>query len=485
MSNGKKITKGLFWKVLERFGVTGTQFVLQIILARLLGAELYGTLSTMIIFTTIANVFIQTGFSSALVQNKEIREDDYSSVWWVSLGITCVMYAAIFFSAPFISVYFDMPDIVWPLRILALMLFPGALNSVQLAKVNREMDFRKVFFSNVGALLFSGILGIVMALNGMGLWALVAQSISKVVVACIVMRFTVKLKLRFVCDLKRIKVLLSFGWKLLLSSLIDTVYQELRSFVIAKKYDGGTLGYYNRGKHFPQFIIHAVNSAVQSVMLPALSSEQDDRTRMRTLMRTSIRTSAYVIFPMMAGLAAVATPMVTVLLGEKWLPCVPYLQVYCFTLAFNPIQSCNLQAINAAGKSGIFLILELIKKSYGIAALVIALVYFDSPLAIALTGTITTMISWVVNAFPNKKLLGYSYFGQIVDVLPSLVLSLIMGVAVFAVSLLKMPAILVLLLQIATGIVVYGLLSVIFRPAPYQLLMGVVRNKFGKGKKPA
>ncbi len=482
-SNGKKITKGLFWKILERFGVTGTQFVLQIILARLLGAELYGTLSTMIIFTTVANVFIQTGFSSALVRNKDVTEDDYSSVWWVSLGITCVMYAAIFFSAPLISVFFKMPDIVWPLRILALMLFPGALNSVQLAKVNREMDFRKVFYSNVGALLFSGVLGIIMALNGMGLWALVAQSISKVVVACIVMRFTVKLKLRFHCDFKRIKVLLSFGWKLLVSSLIDTLYQELRSLVIAKKFDGGTLGYYNRGKHFPQFIIHAVNSAVQSVMLPALSSEQDDRTRMRNLMRTSIRTSAYIIFPMMAGLAAVAAPLVNVLLGEKWLPCVPYLQVYCFTLAFQPIHSCNLQAINAMGRSDIFLILEIIKKAYGVIALIIAVVFFHTPMAIALTGVFTTIISCVVNALPNKKLVGYSYFEQVKDLTPSFCLALVMGGCVLLVEYLGLASWLTLIIQIIVGAGVYLALSALFKLTPYRMIMDRVKAVLLKKRK--
>ena len=339
----KSSVSAFLWKLLERFGVSGTQFVLQIILARLLDPEHYGVLSIMIIFTTLANVFVQNGFNTALIQNKDVKEEDYSSVLWVSLGIAGVLYAALFFAAPLIGSFYEMPDIVFPFRVLALMLFPGALNSVQLAKVSKEMDFRKVFTSNLVAVIVSGVAGVVIALQGGGVWALVAQTLINVVMACIVMAFTVKLKLRFICQLDRVGILLSFGWKLLVSGLIETLYQDIRSLVIGKKYDSETLGYYNRGKQFPQFIINAVNGAVQSVMLPMMSAQQDDKSKVKTTMRTSIMTSAYIIFPMMAGLAGVAAPMVSLLLTDKWLPCVPYLQIYCFTFAFYPVHSCNLQ----------------------------------------------------------------------------------------------------------------------------------------------
>jgi len=362
----KGLGKSFAWKLLERFGTSGVHFVLQIILARLLDPEHYGVLSIMVIFTTLANVFVQQGFNTSLIQNKDVTEEDYSSVFWVSLGIATVLYMAIFWGAPWIAVFYEMPDITVPLRVLALMLFTGALNSVQVAKISREMDFHKVFVSNIGGSLMSGIVGIIIAYMGGGLWALVAQSLLSSAVACLVMRFTVKLKLRLVCNLARVKVLFAYGWKLLMSSLLDTLYQDLRSLVIGKKYNSDTLGYYNRGKNFPQFIISAVNGAVQSVMLPAMSAEQDDSKRVKDLMRTSITMSAYVIFPVMAGLAAVASPLVRLLLTDKWLPCVPYMQIYCFSLAFYPVHSCNLQAINAVGRSDIFLKLEIIKKSIGI-----------------------------------------------------------------------------------------------------------------------
>ncbi len=475
----------LTWKLFERFGVQGTQFVLQIILARILDPEHYGTLSLMVIFTTLANVFIQSGLNTALIQNKDVDEDDYSTVFWISLGIAGVLYGVIFATAPLIASFYEMPDLVAPLRVLALMLFLGALNSVQLAKVSREMQFQKVFISNIGAVLTSGVAGIVIACLGGGLWALVAQSMLYTFVVCIIMRFTVRLRLRFICNVKRLKVLFSFGWKLLVSNLIDTVYQDLRSLVIGKKYDSSTLGYYNRGKQFPQFIINAVNSSVQSVMLPAMSAKQDDKKQIKTMMRNSITLSAYVIFPMMAGLAGVATPLVRLLLTDKWLPAVPYMRIYCFTLAFYPVHSCNLQAINAMGRSDIFLKLEAVKKTLGLCTLLFAVFCFDSPIAIALTGTCSTLINCFVNAYPNKKLVGYSYFEQMRDILPSFAASVVMLGGVLLLGLLPLSSILLLVVQIFAGILIYLAISVLFKPKPFMLLLQTVKKMFHKKKEEA
>ena len=483
IKTNNKLGKGFFWKLLERFGVQGSQFILQLILARLLDPAHYGVLSLMVVFTTLANVFIQTGFNTALIQNKDVTEEDYSSVFWVTLGVAAVLYGVIFLGAPFVASFYKMPDIVAPLRIMALMLLPGAMNSVQLARVSREMDFKKVFTSNLSGILAAGIAGIVIAMLGGGLWALVAQTVLNVVVVCVVMFFTVRWRPRLVCDFARIRVLFSFGWKLLVSSLLDTLYQDLRSLVIGKKYDSGTLGYYNRGKNFPQFIITAVNGTVQSVMLPAMSARQDDFGQVKALMRSSIILSAYILFPMMAGLAGVATPLVRLLLTDKWLPCVPYMQIYCFSLAFYPVHSCNLQAINAMGRSDIFLKLEIIKKTIGIAALVAAVFCFDSPIAIAMTGVFTTVTSCFINAYPNKKLIGYSYLEQMKDILPSFALSFVMLAAVLAVELLELNGLVTLVLQVAVGVAVYVTASALLRLEPFRMLLKLlpgVRKKSNK-----
>ena len=476
-SNSKKtIGSALFWKFLERFGVQGSQFVLQIILARLLSPEHYGVLSLMVIFTTLANVFIQRGFNTALIQNKDVTEEDYSSVFYVTMGIAVVIYAILYISAPWIAVFYKMPDLVKPFRVLCLVLFPGALNSIQLAKVSRAMDFKKVFRSNVIAIVFSGIVGIVLAYLGAGLWALVVQNLLNVTVAAIVMWFTVKWRPMLVCNTYRLKALFSYGWKLLVSGLIDTAYADLYSLVIGRKYNASALAYYERGKQFPKFIINAVNTTVQTVMLPAMSAEQNDKEKVKSMTRASVMLSSYIIFPMMAGLAGIATPMVRLLLTEKWLPCVPFMQICCFSMALMPIHSCNLQAINAMGRSDIFLKLEIIKKIYGILLLVFAVVFYDSVLAIALVGIVSSLVSSVVNASPNKKLIGYSYLEQVIDIFPSMILSLVMFGAVLLLGKIVLPDILLLIMQIFVGIAVYVGMSAVLGLKPFKHLFGIVKN---------
>jgi len=475
-----KIVSGLGWKLLERFGVQGSQFILQLILARLLDPEHYGTLSLMVVFTTLANVFVQSGLNTALIQRKDVDEDDYSSILWVSMAIAGLLYVVLFFCAPLIALLYKMPEIVAPFRVLALMLFPGALNSVQIAKTSREMNFRRIFFSNLGGILVSGAVGIAIAYLGGGLWALVIQTLLNVLIACAVMHFTVGWKPRLVCDLSRVKLLFRFGWKLLFSRLIDTIYQDVRSLVIGVKYNSATLGYYNRGKHFPQFVNNAVNGAVQSVMLPAMSARQEDKGSVKSMMRTSVSLGSYIVFPVMAGLASVASPLVALALGEKWMPCVPYLQIYCFTFAFYPVHSCNLQALNAIGRSDVYLRLEIIKKSYGIIALVIAVLCFDSPIAIAMTGVFTTVISCFVNAFPSKKLIGYSYLEQMRDILPALLLSAAMFGVVSLVGLLKLGSLWTLLLQISIGVGFYVGASAALRLRSFTSLKNALVRIAGK-----
>lgn len=472
-----KSISAFIWKLLERFGYLGAQFILQIILARILSPQNYGTLSLMMIFTTIANVFIQTGFNTALIQNKDVTDEDYSSVFWVSLVVASVIYAIMFFSAPAIAVFYNMPDIVQPLRVLSLILFPGAINSIQLAKVSKELDFKKVFVSNIGSVIISGVVGIAVAVLGGGLWALVIQSLLQITIACFIMFFSVKWFPRFVFNVNRIRILLKFGWKMLVSQLIDTIYIDIYSLVMGKKYNEATLGFYNRGKQFPQFIISGINGAVQSVILPTMSSKQDDKGQIKSMMRTSVMLSSYIVFPMMAGLAAVASPLISILLTDKWLPCVPYLQICCFTMAFYPVHSCNLQAINAMGRSDVFLKLEIIKKTYGIAFLIFALAVFDSPIAIAAMGIVSTMISSFVNAFPNKKLIGYSYLEQMKDILPAFAISLIMLAVVLTLGyVMPFAPMLEFVIQIVVGVIVYIALSAVLRVEAFALTMNILKG---------
>ena len=476
MNNNGNIAKGIFWKLLERFGVLGGQFVLQVVLARLLDPSDYGTLSLMVIFTSLANAFIQHGFNTALVQNKDVTDADYSSVFWVNLGITSILYAAFFIAAPVIATFYEAPEIVWPFRVLCLMLFPGALNSVQIARCRKSLDFKTIFKCNVVGIALSGIAGIVLAYMGAGLWALVIQNVLNVTVSCIVLWFAVDFRPHLIFDFSRVKTLFSFGWKLTVSNLLDTLYADVRSMIIGVKYNADVLGYYDRGKQFPQFLNSAINSTVQSVLLPAMAAEQDDTSKVKALMRRSVTLCSYIVFPMMAGLAGVATPLVRLLLTEKWLPCVPYLQIYCFTFAFYPVHTSNLQAINAMGRSDIFLKLELIKKAVGLALLTVAVYCFDSPVAIAMTGVVSAFSSSFINAYPNKKLIRYSYLEQIKDILPSLAVSVVMLIGVLSVELLAFPDIVTLALQVIVGAVLYVVISAALRLEPFLTLLDMVQT---------
>ncbi len=470
------IASALAWKLTERFGVTGVQFILQIVLARLLDPAYYGMLSMMTIFTALANVFVQTGFNTALVQNRDVTEEDYSSVFWVSMGIAVLLYALLFAAAPFIGAFYSMPEIVAPFRILALMLIPGAFNSIQLAKISREMNFRKVFFGNIGGILASGVVGIVCAYAGLGLWALVAQSLTNVTVSCLVMLFTVRWWPRLRINFRRVKALFSFGWKLLVSSLLNTLYADLSSLLVGKKYDATALGYYNHGHQYPKALITPINSAVQSVLLPAMSKKQDHMDQVKALTRQSITIGSFLIFPVMAGLAAVAEPLVRLVLTDVWLDCVPFLQVFCISYAFYHIHSANLQAINAMGRSDIFLKLEILKKSVGLCVLCIGVFCFDTPLAVAICTTSTAPLSLIFNATPNRKLIGYSIREQLSDISPSLLVAMVMFLAVWCVQLLPLSTLTVLLLQIFTGVVVYVLLSALFRLPGWMLCLRLLKK---------
>ena len=276
-------------------------------------------------------------------------------------------------------------------------------------------------------------------------------------------------------SLQKIKALVGFGWKLLLSSLLDTGYQNLRTAVIGKQFSEQTLGFYNRGKQFPELVMNAVNGSIQSVMLPVLSESQDDVSHMKQMMRRSVMVSSFLVLPLMAGLAAVARPLVGLLLTDKWLPCVPFLQICCIDFAFYPIHTANLQAINAMGRSDVFLKLELIKKSYGLAILAITALCFHSVLAIAWGAVASTLLSAVVNAAPNRKLLNYGYWEQMKDILPPLGLAAGMFLCVSAVELLGLPALLTLLVQIVLGIAVYAGLALLLRLEALTYLLNLLK----------
>jgi len=477
-----KVISNLFWKLMERTGTQGIQFIVAIILARLLIPEDYGIISLVVIFIAVASVFVQSGFSTALIQKKDVNETDFSSVFYLSLLIAGLLYVILFFTAPLIAVFYNEPQVIPVLRVFSVTLFLGVFNSIQNAVIARKMQFKKLFISSLGAIVVSGVVGIFMAYKGFGVWALVVQQLTNKVLVILILWFIVKWRPRLLFSIKSVKKLFSFGWKLLVSSLIDNLYMNLCSLIVGKIYNAEMLGFFNRGKQFPALIVENINRSIQSVMFPVLSSQQDNRSRVKDIMRRSMVTSLFILLPMMVGLAVIAESLVKILLTEKWLPCVPFLQIFCASYALWPVHTANLQAINALGRSDIFLKLEIIKKVLGLAILVVTVFY--GVYAMAIGGVFVGLIATIINAYPNKKLLNYSYKEQWKDIMPSLLLSLVMGIFVYIIELIGLSDWLTLIIQVCVGMISYVALAWIFKLECFTYLLStfkeIFRNKSGE-----
>lgn len=469
-----KTLAGLFWSFFERIGAHLVSFAVSIILARLLMPEEYGIIAIVLIFINICNVFIHQGFSQALVQKKDADDTDFSSVFYFNMVFSVVLYAILYACAPIISDFYEMEILAPVLRVLGISLLVSSANSVQKAKVSQDMQFKKFFFSTLGGTLVSALIGIVMAYLGWGVWALVAQNLSNNIINTLILFVTVKWKPKFLFSFAKLKVLFSYGWKLLVSGLINVLYEDFRSLYVGKLYSADDLAFYTRGKQFPYLIVDNVNSSISSVLFPVISKSQGDIARVKSLTRRAIKTSAYILTPMLVGLAAAAEPLVLLLLTEKWLPCVPFLQILCINAALMPLQTANLQAINALGRSDIALKLEFFKKSFGF--LMVLIFARISVLAMALAGVGTGIVSLVLNISPNKKLFGYGFFEQMKDILPFWLMSAGMFLGVSAISYFQLPTVIELAVMVITGMVIYILLSVIFKVESFTYLLNTIKQ---------
>ena len=468
----KKVLSGLFWKVMENGGTQGIQFLVSVLLARMLTPGESGEVMLIMIFITIGNVFVQSGFNTSLIQKKEVDEADYSSAFYISASIAAALYIVLFFCAPAIASFYEQPAFIPVIRFLAITLFFGAATSVQSAVVARNLEFKKLCLSSLSAAVGSGVIGVAMAYEGFGIWALVMQQFFYSFFLMAVLGILVKWHPKFLFSMEKAKQLFSYGWKILCSGLLDTVFNNVYGLVIGKIYNADMMGQYSRGNQFPALIANNLGAAIQSVMLPAFSTCQEEKKHLKNMVRRSIVTSSYLVFPMMAGLIAVAEPMVKLLLTERYLPCVPMLRMLCIAYATWPLHVANLQAINALGRSEIFLKLEIIKKAVGVAALLISLP-FGIYTMVALKA-VTDFLCTFINAYPNKKLLGYSFFEQWRDVFPSLLLSAVMCAAVYGIQFFIQGTLLTLVVQILAGVAIYGGLSWIFKVESFLYLRDLI-----------
>lgn len=482
LNSKENISHNLFWRLLERFGAQGVSFVVSLILARLLDPSVYGLIALVMVFTTILNVFVDSGLGNALIQKKDADDLDFSTVFFFNIVFCLFLYAVLFFCAPLIALFYNMPELTSVVRVLGVTILISGVKNIQQAYVSRHMMFKKFFFSTLGGTLGAAVVGIVLAYCGFGVWALVAQHIFNLLVDTLVLWITVHWRPKRMFSFARLKVLYSYGWKLLVSKLIDTVYEDIRSLIIGKMYTPGDLGNYNRGKQFPQTVVGNLNSAIDSVLFPSMSMEQDDKPRVRAMTSRSIRVTSYVVMPLMAGLAACAAPIVNLILTAKWADCIPYMRIFCIGLAIVPVSMANLNAIKAIGRSDIYLKLEIIRKVIGTVTLVAAMWF--GVLWIALSYLANCILNLIVNAAPNKRLLRYGYGAQIRDLLPATLLSVGMGAIVYAVSWLGLSDWLTLLIQVPLGVLVYVLGSRLFKVDSFTYILDILkRKKAKKGEK--
>ena len=474
MDNRTKVVTNLIWRFFERCGAQLVSFAVTVVLARILDPAEYGPITKVAVFTSILLVFVDSGMANALIQKKDPDSLDFSSVFWFNLSFGALLYALLFLFAPLIARMYHDESLTTILRVLGLTLVVAGVKNVQQAYVSKTLQFRRFFFATLGGTLFSGALGIGMAYRGFGVWALVAQQLANVIVNTVILWFTVGWRPKRMFSLQRLKGLLSYGWKLLGAQLLDTVYLKIYPLVIGVRYTDEDLAFFDRGNHLPNLVVENINYSIDSVLLPVLSDQQDRRETLREMTRRAIRTSSYVMMPMMAGLAACATPLVRLLLTEKWLPCVPFLQVFCVYYAFFPLHTANLNAIKAVGRSDVFLWLEVIKKLLETAVLILTVRIH--PFAMALGQLFCGVVSLLINAWPNRRLLGYSYLKQLKDVLPVLTLSLGMAAAVRPVTLLGLPDLLPLPLQIALGVGVYVLGSLLWKLDSFALILSLIQK---------
>lgn len=474
----EKVFSGVFWRFGEQISSQLVSFLVSIVLARLLEPKQYGVIAIVSVFISLANVFINDSFSKALIQKKEISTVAFSSVFYFNIIFSWIIYLVIYIMAPFIANFYHEPILIPVTRGLALLIPIAGINSIQQAYVSRKMQFQRFFWSTLIGTIGSGIIGILMAYNGYGIWALVGQQISNNLINTLVLWFTVKWRPTLEFSRSSLLSLISFGWKVLVTNLINTVYDNLKSLIMGKIYTSSILAFYNRGYNYPSLLISNITISLDSVLFPAMSKIQDDKLRLKKALRKSISLSTYIVFPLMAGLAGISHNLIIWMLTKKWESTVPYMQICCIVFALYPINIVNLQAILAVGKSGTYLTLNIIKKGIGIAAVLISIPF--GPYVMVSSDIIVGILAIITNVSANKRFFNYTFVELAQDCFLNGCISLFMYFCVVSTGkiggLIFSGNFLPMCIQILIGILVYIMLSLITHSKDFKYLLSLVRK---------
>lgn len=472
---------GFIFKLGERGASQGINFVVQIILARMLMPEEFGIIALLLILMNVLDVFVTYGFGNSLVVNKKADNLDFSTCLYFGLGLSVILYVVLFTSASYVSYFlYDSSDLSLLIKILALRLPISAINSVQNAYLAKKMHFRQLFYATLIGTVISGSIGIVMAYLKFGIFALVFFYLSNALFSTIFLWILSEWRPIWAFSFSRLRVIYDYGWKILCVGLIDTIYTQIYSIIIAKKYTAADLAYYNRGNSFPNLGISLIEPVIDGVLFPALSNCNDNPKMMKAVTKKVSNISSYVMGSLMFMLMAIAQPLVIVILTEKWLPCVIFLQIACIAGFFRPLQIINNCVIRSSGHSGLLLKINLLKKGIGVTLLLISMRF--GIIAIALSLLVTNIISTIINIFPNRKILSYGYREQVGDLCKNIVAPIFMSGIIWLITFTPLPNLFKLLLQVVLGFLLLIIISKLLKVDSYSYLVNIAYSKIVRHK---
>ena len=481
-SSKQKVAGGLFWSYGERIMAQLVSLIVSIVLARLLDPENYGVISIVMIFITFCDAIVTGGFGNAIVQKKDADELDVNTMLCCSVATSILLYIIIFCAAPYIASFYNMPIIRPILRVLGLRLLISGVNSIQRAWIQKRMVFKRFFISTSFGTIISAVVGISMAYMGKGAWALVGQYLTNSFIDTTVLLITNDWKPRLQFSWKRAKEMLSYGWKVLVTTVVYTIEGDLRSLIIGKKFGSADLAYYDQGKKFPNLLVTNINTSISNVMFPVLSESQNDPTRLKQLCRRAVRIGIYLLSPLLIGLMGVADTFVIAILSEKWAPCIPFLRILTLVFLVRPFTTTCQQSILSVGRSDITLKIEIIVNAVAIGILFYSVFILESVLGIAIGTLIAELVSMGMFMYYENKIIRYSYKEQLQDLLPSLGLATVRGVIVYIVHFLPIYKGLALILQVVIGAAFYFAASYVLQFEPFVYLVGMLKEKLNNPK---
>lgn len=466
---------GILWSSAERFSVQGVQFVIMIVMARLLTPQDYGLIGMLAIFLALSQSLIDSGFSQALIRKQDRTETDNSTVFYFNVVVSALLYAILFAAAPLVADFYKTPELCAVMRVVCLGIVFNSLAVVQRALLTVNIDFKTQAKASVTAACLSGAVGITFACLDFGVWALVWQQLLNLGINTALLWILSRWRPKWVFSWKSFHELFAFGSKLLASGLLDTTYNNIYPIVIGKLFSASDLGHYTRAQHFSQFPSSNVTGVIQRVTYPVLCEIQNDDVRLASVYRKFLKLSAFVVFPLMTGLSAVAKPFITVVIGEQWSFCAQLLQIICFSMMWYPVHSINLNLLQVKGRSDLFLRLEVIKKAFGV--LVLCVTVPMGLVAICWGGILSSIVALAINTYYTGKLIRVGFPVQMKDLLPTLLLCFIMFVGIVLTNSFISSNILQFIVGSVVGISLYLSLSRLLKFRELNELISLFKRK--------